>query len=428
MTSRASAQAQQLQAPYPLASAAPTAGGGAVSASLLATVLYVCAFFAYVYFWPISRHLGVPALAALLAAALLSIVCARRAYLPGAMIALPVLAGVYVALSFAGVLPAAWTQVYDRGAIAQQSVGYIAMPILVSANVNALVVLARYPTLVKRVLVPAGVIGGLVLNPLVLTLFGEPLEGGHSYFLLNSFSGAELILTALIGWWVFHALSGVAPFLAVPILIVLTTHLNTALAFLALLVFRTRRLLVLGSLAGVLLFLATGVVAPLFWEPLLALDANNGIRAVFWGDAWLAVRDTWGVGVGFGREAIRGVYYFYAEPWSLKRPDEPDFLFIGVHNAVVQAGYRLGILGAVLVVLLIVRLRPRRSPRTATEQFDAWLFFVFVMVVCSNVAITGMYHLPGVTAVWAWLALRNDPACIRTFAIKGEAHVGPTDR
>ncbi|MGP9818913.1 hypothetical protein ACTZWW_02760 [Salinarimonas sp. NSM] len=428
MTSAAAVPAAHPEAPRPLASTASGAGGGAVSASLLATVLYVVLFVGYVWGWPISRHLGVPALAVLLAAALLSILCARRAYLPGAMIALPMLAGVYIALSFAGVLPAAWTQVYDRGAIAQQSVGYIAMPILVSANVNALIVLARYPALVKRVLVPAGVIGGLVINPLVLTLWGEPLEGGHSYFLLNSFSGAELILTALIGWWAFHALSGIAPFVVVPILIALTTHLNTALAYLALLVFRTRRLLVLGSLAGLLLFLATGVVAPLFWEPLLALDANNGIRAVFWGDAWLAVRDTWGVGVGFGREAIRGVYYFYAEPWSLKRPDEPDFLFIGVHNAVVQAGYRLGILGAVLVVLLVARLRPRLSPRTPTEQFDAWLFFVFVMVVCSNVAITGMYHLPGVTAVWAWLALRNDPASIRTFAIKGEAHVGPTDR
>lgn len=417
-------------APRPAAGygASDRGGESAVSASLITTVLYVVVFLAYVYGWPISRQLGIPALALLVGTGLLSVLCARRAYLPRAMIGLGLLAVTYIGLSYVGVLPAAWTQVYDPRAIPQQSFGYVALPILVSANVNALIVLARYPTLVRRVLVPAGFVGGLVVSPLVLTLFGEPLEGNVSYFLLNSFSGPELFLTVLIGWMVFHKLQGMAPFLVVPVLILLSTHLNTALSFLALLVFRTRRLLVLGAIVGAGLFLLSGVVAPFFWKPILELNANNGVRAVFWGDAWRAVIDTWGVGIGFGREAIRGVYYIYADPWSLVRPEEPDFLFIGVHNSVVQAGFRMGIVGAVLVVLLLLRLRPRRSPRTATEQFDAWLFFVLVMIVCSNVAITGMYHLPGVTAVWAWLALRHDPEQIRTFATKGDADVDPTDR
>lgn len=391
-----------------------------VSVSLVATALYVVVFLVYIYSWPISRQLGVPALAVLVGTALLSVLAARRAYLPLPMVGLPLLAITYIGLSYAGVLPPAWTQVYDPRVIPQQSFGYIALPILVSANVNALIVLARYPTFVRRVLVPGGFIGGLIVSPTVFTLFGEPLEGGVSYFLLNSFSGAELILTVLIGWFVFHHLRGVAPLLAAAILILVSTHLNTALAFLALVVFRTRRLLVIGATTGAAIFLLSGIIAPFFWKEIVELDGNNGIRAIFWGDAWRAVIDTWGIGIGFGREVIRGVYYIYADPWSLVRPEDPDFLLIGVHNSVVQAAFRLGLVGAAFVVVLLLRLRPRKSPRTATDQFDAWLYFVLIVIVCSNVAITGIYHLPGVTAVWAWLALRHDPEQIRTFAA-GEA-------
>ena len=88
----------------------------------------------------------------------------------------------------------------------------------------------------------------------------------------------------------------------------------TVIAVLSLLV-APGRLVVIGALAGLIASYAIGIGR--IPETML-VSPNSGIRLVFISDALTSARDTYGLGIGFGKELVRWRYHF---------PNMPDFTF-----------------------------------------------------------------------------------------------------
>lgn len=382
------------------------------AAQVAAVICYALAFFAFSFSWPISRSLGPPALAVLLLAALLPIFVVRRFYLPLPLFAFWALSFVYFAFSYFSFLPESWPIFFDRNAIPQHVSAYLILPILLSANIASFSVIGRNRTLFLRWLLPAIIIGSFLVNPLVLTLM-EPLVEGQEvgiffYLGINGFSSSEVFMIGVLGYLLLTRMRGLLLLIVSTTFAVISTNLSPFIAFAILPFFKHGQLARITVLGLIVVLLASAIIAPIFWPELAKLDGNTGIRAVFWGDAWRALADTWGVGVGFGTESIRPYYIIEGAKWILRPPDADDFLLVGLHNSFVQVLFRMGIVGLLLMLLLVLRIRPRGASISQQTRFDCWLFCVLFISMSVNVAIVSIHHLLGSTAIWAWLAFRHD--------------------
>lgn len=124
---------------------------------------------------------------------------------------------------------------------------------------------------------------------------------------------------------------------------------------------------------------------PLEW---IGLDANTSWRLQYWGDELRQLLKTFGVGVGFGTsyatqsfigEAVSGPFAATAEYSVMER-----LYVVGCHNSFVSISFRLGMIGAVLLLIYIMSCSHRRLPRSRSNYLT-YSIVSSIAVVCFNV-------------------------------------------
>lgn len=151
-----------------------------------------------------------------------------------------------------------------------------------------------------------------------------------------------------------------------------------------------------------------------FAQQVWVADPNTGIRLFFWHDAFSRIWESGGIGVGFGTETIRPIFELRASDVQIGGPDDPGFIYIGSHNAFVDAGYRMGVIGFVLVTGYVIALFAkvlRKVPgTTGPSLMDCWVVCALMMTMMVNVALASVNLFFGTVFLLGWLVFRvNNP-------------------
>jgi len=167
---------------------------------------------------------------------------------------------------------------------------------------------------------------------------------------------------------------------------------------------------------GLILTLLSLYVVGFFFIPeLMNITPNSGIRLAFIVDTFKSVLDTFGVGVGYGTESVRWRYnfpgrpefVFLPEPFMMTPDEMLEALSTGVHNSLIQALMRTGLLGFVLLVAAFLAVFPRADlPRRLRNH--ASMSFALIFIACFvNPALESPVQGMGVGFVYGYLiALR----------------------
>lgn len=153
----------------------------------------------------------------------------------------------------------------------------------------------------------------------------------------------------------------------------------------------------------------------------MAANPNKGIRVAFVADAFTSLRDTDGLGIGYGTESVRWTYRFpgmatftfMPNPQAISRDRLLEVLSRGVHNSFVQAMLRTGVPGAVLLLLAIFAAFPRRNLPKPVAAHASILFAIIFISCFVNAALESPIELVGIAFVYGYLlALRSCTAAL----------------
>lgn len=120
-----------------------------------------------------------------------------------------------------------------------------------------------------------------------------------------------------------------------------------SILILGMLLTKFRKSLLAVASAGMLAFV---LVAPQYTIWLYRFDANTGFRAVLWGDAQLALKQTAGLGVGYGTMYFRNDFRGSGSGFDQFHELDQALPFIGTHSSLYDVSLRVGVLG--LFILL----------------------------------------------------------------------------
>ncbi|TPG38251.1 hypothetical protein EAH79_16360 [Sphingomonas koreensis] len=220
--------------------------------------------------------------------------------------------------------------------------------------------------------------------------------------MLNTFFSSELILIMLIGLTMFSTVLWFAVPLGI-VLLPLTTNVQPMVAIGTALLYRCNFIRARGTILAAVTIAVGAVVATQYAAPLMSIDPNTGIRAAFWEGSLEAFGETKGLGVGFGTEGIRSSYYFKYAAWKID--DSSDkYILTGLHNSVFNAGFRMGLLGFIAPILMIVGLFPGRRATGAAY----WLFILMLFDISINVAVESTSFGLGLSFLMAYLMFLKD--------------------
>ncbi len=145
----------------------------------------------------------------------------------------------------------------------------------------------------------------------------------------------------------------------------------------------------------------------------IGLDANTSWRLQYWGDELRQLLKTFGVGVGFGTsyatqsfigEAVSGPFAATAEYSAMER-----LYVVGCHNSFVSLSFRLGVIGAVLLLTFIMSCSRRILPRSRANYLT-YSIVSSIAVVCFNVGFESpMYFFLFAFSFAAFSAMTSDP-------------------
>lgn len=160
---------------------------------------------------------------------------------------------------------------------------------------------------------------------------------------------------------------------------------------------------------------AAYVVGLNFIPQTLALDPNSGIRLVFVSDALASMADTYGLGIGFGKESVR---------WRYEFPGFEDFTFLpnarnitharmleilstGIHNSFLQSMLRTGVIGFILIVFAIAAAFPPRGLPRGVRNHASAVFVMIFLAMFVNPALESPVQVVGIAVAYGYLiALR----------------------
>lgn len=148
----------------------------------------------------------------------------------------------------------------------------------------------------------------------------------------------------------------------------------------------------------------------------MAASPNAGLRLAFISDVFSSLRDTHGIGIGYGTESVRWTYRFPGLPEFTFMPDRAsisrerllEVLSRGVHNSFAQATLRTGLLGASLLLGAFFAAFPPRN-LTRSVKSHASIVFVVIFVACFvNPGLESPVQLVGIGFIYGYLlALRG---------------------
>lgn len=377
------------------------------------------------------RELGVPLLAIIV---LLSLAYAGKAVLSAQNRPTLLLTGwglLYVGLSNLGALPDAWTRHHQTDVIVQQaSFVFLLLPVVAASqkwwddrNMD------RYR---DAILVTVIVLVFIVSIPVRTYVFGDIesyLDPSRPFVTLQNDVMIALVaityltiirtppLVGLLLLAIVFVLSVTIEFRFQNVLAYFVALAAALLCTIGLHVERTVITIIILAIAGVAFF---GMVDPV---SLYTLDPNTGWRAIFWRNAVEALTETWGIGVGFGTEALRNEYRLIGRVFFL--PEEnTSFLLVGTHNAFFDVALRLGMVGLVLWSAVVLACYPAANMPARIRAQGAVAFFALFICVFSNVALQSPLYVIGVAFVIGYLqSLRRRADSIQLRAPRLSARV-----
>jgi hypothetical protein len=149
------------------------------------------------------------------------------------------------------------------------------------------------------------------------------------------------------------------------------------------------------------------ITTSLFFIPeLRSLDHNTGIRSLFWLGAISDFINSFGVGIGFGSEALRISYHTSTEDVAILNPvtQFEQFITTGVHNSFFDVMQRLGAAG--LSVFLYLVFAPMiYLYKTNMTSFDCWVACTLVLTLTVNVALS-INFIFGTALMHGWIIYR----------------------
>lgn len=277
-------------------------------------------------------------------------VVAFRAQLWLLLLSLPVLV-----LSVVDWMPKAWTIYYDRSVIIRQWSWVLAMPLFTT---GAVLFCLRYRVAIVRH-APKLFFATWLFNLAYRNIsIGLGFEAPFDRFTLYAPNNENLPIF-LMGYIAAFG-SGASIFVRIGILLILaalsTSVGNLLTSLVALGLFFVPQRLHRTALYGLLLFLLLFVtIAPFMVNELHQLDANSGVRALFWRDAISAIVQNWGAGVGYGTEYITNHFDQLVDAsWTIVSEESDDRLFVSTHSTFYDVGLRIGVIGPFLIGALLV--------------------------------------------------------------------------
>jgi hypothetical protein len=261
----------------------------------------------------------------------------------------------------------------------------------------------------------------IVVAPTVMFLQGVGYEGDYSLFAVLALYGAFINNMSIALFFVLGAIFFTRDWrqyaaIALMLVIAFTSHfiqfkLLTAIT-LAALVGAPGRRVVIGAIAVLFGIYAVGID---FVPEVIVNDPNDGLRLAFVADTVTSVADTYGIGIGYGKESVR---------WSYQFPDMPVFTFLpdprsmthsrmlealstGVENSFAESLLRTGIVGCLLLVVAIFAAFPPRNLSRDVRNHAAVIFSMMFICCFVNSCLETPIAVVGVGFLYGYLlALR----------------------
>lgn len=308
-----------------------------------------------------------------------------------------------MALSLLGLMPKSWTEHFDRLAAFRQFAPLVMLPFLASAF--SVFFTAALPWIERHAL--RALVVMYALHLLIPMWRGSVDEFYGTFYTITNNTAAFWIV--FIFWVTRQETPVIAKLLGIAIMTMLASSAQSLLIVLLLpfmFLWRQR------DLALVMLALALAVfllVAPYHAQTLFDLDPNSGVRAVMWKDVLKVVRDTFGLGVGFGTEYITNFFGEVTDgEWGLASYED-DLFYLASHSTLYDMLLRLGAVG---VVLFLLWLWPQlhgadRLKSRADRVAFAVVAAMFLIVNAINVGVFSVNFLFGGATMLGFLnALR----------------------
>ena len=300
---------------------------------------------------------------------------------------------VILALSFLSVMPKAWTVMHDNFAAVRHWIWVPALPVIGSAF--ALVCRRSFDHIERHAL-------KYLLLVYIFTRLSRTFSGDiyveEQAWLIYTFTSDNMVVALTFLLFLFRAdRNAILDCSYIVLALALSTSSQSLLFFLWLLALRVvgrARLLTLALILFTMLFI---LVAPLFVVAIDNIDPNSGVRAVLWRDTWIALLETYGLGVGFGTEYITNNFYEIrgSREWSMV-VSQSDLIYVATHSTFYDVALRTGIVGLGLflfwfrsAVRLIVVLEQRR------ERFYSAIVGLLVINCSINVGLSSIQFLFG---------------------------------
>lgn len=235
----------------------------------------------------------------------------------------------------------------------------------------------------------------LAVAPVVMLQQGLGYEGHHSVFAIFAILGAFVNNVMIYLFFLLGLIFLARDFrrylaLALVLSVAVATHflqykLLTA-AMLATILGLSARKVAIGVIG---MLLAVYGMALHFLPEIMALDPNDGLRLAMLHDTFRSVADTYGIGVGYGKESVRWIYRFANAPPFTFLPNAAQMthsrmleaLSTGVENSFAESLLRTGIVGCTLLVAAIFVAFPSRNlPRPVRSH--ATMVFCMLFIGC----------------------------------------------
>jgi hypothetical protein len=161
-------------------------------------------------------------------------------------------------------------------------------------------------------------------------------------------------------------------------------------------------------------------------------DPNSGLRLAMAVDVLRSTIDTYGLGIGFGKESVRWIYQIpgvpdfklVPDPWSITHERMLSVLSTGVENSFLQPLLRGGVLGFVLFMAAFFAAFPSAKLPRDRRNHAASLFAVMIAGCFVNSALETPMSAVGHGFLYGYLiALR---AGSRPSYVPTASHINPS--
>ncbi len=337
------------------------------------------------------RQSGMISISLLMVFTYLYFIMTQAFYRHGFMLAFTLWGLVYVALSYANVLPDAWTIYYNNGYIPYQSYFlFLIYPMICSAKrfwihalrsgrvdfymfiillamVGHVVWLNANYTFEKPFIIPG------LLNKTSLLFFS------FAYFALVRYQMASYVLVPI--------------FFLIVAALAINIQTTIGALFLVLLAFssvnKTMLVLTMISIVGMTIF------GYMFLDFFVYNDVNTAFRYILWYDAIEGFLKSYMVGVGFGKEIAANTYL---EIGLIERYETiDDIMKAGAHNSFLSMFFRLGLIGGIFFVVFFLRTCwPSNIKDKKLAKLATFAFFIAFMSAYVNLGIESPRAIVGI--------------------------------